>query len=123
MLGNYNVHVSAGVDPGATGLSVTPDGKPKILDIIDCTGDGDIKTSSKVEAKVEHGVTIKGMTGRDLKLNEVRVVELLCSSVLRLLFSTACRGAPPLPPRVVWMTDVRTLRSCRPGSTHQASGS
>ncbi|CAL5327911.1 unnamed protein product [Camellia sinensis] len=40
----------SGVDPAAAGLQVTSDGKPKILDVIDC---GDIDTSNVVKADAD----------------------------------------------------------------------
>ncbi|PON90851.1 Tripeptidyl peptidase [Trema orientale] len=57
----------SGVDPAADGLQVTSDGKPKILDVIDCTGSGDVDTSKVVKAD-ENGC-IRGASGASLIVN------------------------------------------------------
>ncbi|XP_059629254.1 tripeptidyl-peptidase 2 isoform X2 [Cornus florida] len=57
----------SGVDPAATGLQVTSDGKPKVLDVIDCTGSGDIDTSNVVKANADG--CILGASGASLAVN------------------------------------------------------
>ncbi|KAK3447198.1 hypothetical protein EUGRSUZ_A02778 [Eucalyptus grandis] len=56
-----------GVDPAAAGLQVTSDGKPKILDVLDCTGSGDIDTSNVVKADANG--SIRGASGASLTIN------------------------------------------------------
>ena len=61
--------MDTGVDPGAPGLQVTTDGRSKIVDMVDCCGDGDVDTSeSRSTGELEQGRVIKGVTGCDLKI-------------------------------------------------------
>ncbi|KAK3008490.1 hypothetical protein RJ639_015101 [Escallonia herrerae] len=57
----------SGVDPAAAGLQVTSDGKPKVLDVLDCTGSGDIDTSTVVKADGDG--SIRGASGASLVVN------------------------------------------------------
>ena len=60
-----------GVDPAAAGLQTTPDGRPKVIDVVECTGSGDVDMKTKRAAPEESkdGVFIEGLSGRRLKLN------------------------------------------------------
>ncbi|XP_050432154.1 tripeptidyl-peptidase 2 [Adelges cooleyi] len=53
----------SGVDPGAPGLRVTSEGKPKVIARYDCSGAGDVDTSTVVKPE---GKEIKGLSGRTL---------------------------------------------------------
>ncbi|CAL9068120.1 tripeptidyl-peptidase 2 isoform X2 [Musa acuminata AAA Group] len=57
----------SGVDPAAAGLQVTSDGKPKIIDILDCTGSGDVDTSKVVKADADGSIV--GASGTRLVVN------------------------------------------------------
>jgi tripeptidyl-peptidase II len=58
--------LDTGVDPGAIGMQRTPDGRPKVLDLVDATGAGDIDTSSR--ATTISPACVKGLSGRALHL-------------------------------------------------------
>ncbi|KAL1115752.1 hypothetical protein AAG570_006042 [Ranatra chinensis] len=55
----------SGVDPGAAGLQVTSDGKTKVIGRYDCSGAGDVDTTTVVQATNRE---ITGLTGRKLKI-------------------------------------------------------
>ncbi|CAN0026598.1 unnamed protein product [Discosporangium mesarthrocarpum] len=65
--------LDTGVDPGAIGLQACPDGSPKLLDMIDCTGSGDVDMATVVKgsntAVGKGGIReIKGLSGRCKRL-------------------------------------------------------
>ncbi|PQO44372.1 S8 family serine peptidase [Blastopirellula marina] len=55
-----------GVDPGAVGLQTTPDGRPKIIDMVDASGSGDVDTSTVRKLNDER--ILEGLTGRQLTI-------------------------------------------------------
>ncbi|XP_022822336.1 tripeptidyl-peptidase 2 isoform X2 [Spodoptera litura] len=58
----------SGVDPAAAGLTVTSTGETKVIERYDCSGCGDVDTSTIIK-KVSDGC-ITGLTGRKLKIPE-----------------------------------------------------
>ena len=57
-------------------FQITSDGKPKVIDLVDCTGSGDVDTSVVVSAS---DGSITGLSGRSLK---VRSFSQLSNSIL-----------------------------------------
>ncbi|XP_050669652.1 tripeptidyl-peptidase 2 [Leptidea sinapis] len=58
----------SGVDPAASGLTVTSTGKTKVIERFDCSGCGDVDTSTVIKKLTDGYIT--GLTGRKLQLPE-----------------------------------------------------
>jgi tripeptidyl-peptidase-2 len=56
----------SGLDPGAPGLQETSDGKRKVIDLLDCSGSGDVETSEK---RLAEGGTLALLSGRSLNMS------------------------------------------------------
>ncbi|KAI8871271.1 subtilisin-like protein, partial [Ramicandelaber brevisporus] len=56
--------IDSGVDPSVEGLRTTTTGLPKVVDIVDCTGTGDVNTSTVREEML----VLDGLSGRTLIL-------------------------------------------------------
>eukprot|EP01012_Entosiphon_sulcatum_P052354 TRINITY_DN7195_c0_g1_i1.p1 TRINITY_DN7195_c0_g1~~TRINITY_DN7195_c0_g1_i1.p1 ORF type:complete len:1271 (-),score=203.54 TRINITY_DN7195_c0_g1_i1:50-3862(-) len=61
--------IDTGVDVGAEGLQTTPDGRRKVIASVDCTGAGDVDTSTVVTADAATN-TVRGLTGRVVQIGE-----------------------------------------------------
>ncbi|VVC95280.1 unnamed protein product [Leptidea sinapis] len=58
----------SGVDPAASGLTVTSTGKTKVIERFDCSGCGDVDTSTVIKKLTDGYIT--GLTGRKLQVKE-----------------------------------------------------
>ncbi|XP_059046932.1 tripeptidyl-peptidase 2 [Achroia grisella] len=58
----------SGVDPAAAGLQVTSTGETKVIERYDCSGCGDVDTSTVIKKVTDGHIT--GLTGRKLKVPE-----------------------------------------------------
>lgn len=59
--------LDTGVDPTAQGLRITPDGQPKVIDVIDATGSGDVDMSHSI--KLDKETSVAGIRGNTLILD------------------------------------------------------
>lgn len=70
--GTVVVVLDTGVDPACSGLRETPGGGPKLLDVRDCTGSGDVATTiiRKAVTEEDGSMTIESASGgKKLKIN------------------------------------------------------
>ena len=52
-------------------MQVTSDGKPKVIDLQDCTGSGDVAMGEPMEPSKDDGVTLATPTGAQVQINPI----------------------------------------------------
>ncbi|CAJ0953450.1 unnamed protein product, partial [Mesorhabditis belari] len=62
--------LDTGVDPKLEGMQVTTTGEPKLVNIFDCSGAGDVDCSHQVASK--DGIDVVGLTGRTLNVAAIK---------------------------------------------------
>ncbi len=84
-----------GLDPGAAGLRVTPDGRPKVIDVIDATGSGDVPLSDpvapeegQVEGRSGKMLTVPAEWGNELRLGIKPAFEFFPEELVERMRST-----------------------------------
>lgn len=76
-------------------FQVTSEGKPKVIARYDCSGAGDVDTSTVVTME---GNVIKGLTGRSLVVNFIHLQLFLpCHILMVWLFHRYQKNGPILP--------------------------
>ena len=61
--------LDTGVDPASSGLLSCPDGRPKLLDVVECSGSGDVVMGAPAKCDAKTPLTLTGVSGRSLTLS------------------------------------------------------
>ena len=100
--------LDTGIDPGAAGIRYMEDGvTPKLIDLVDCTGSGDVDMSEiheliKIDSDDDSGSAgyyqVQGLSGRTLKLSLELPIQLLPQTTTATTTTSATTTTETTPP-------------------------